>query len=163
MLLHVCTQHLINRHKPGSCAVLCLDSIHLHITWQSDAATDELYVSSCKTKRCARQTASERQDLSRTYLAHHELESDVIILYVIQTGSWEVMTCCTAAQGAAQGAWHPQASQLKGSKAHSTLLCMTFCNTTQAACPQCALTAGASRRSAPHLCKPPAQAVDVSS
>ena len=30
-----------------------------------------------------RQTALERQDLSRTYLAHHELESVVIIIIVI--------------------------------------------------------------------------------
>ncbi len=34
-------------------------------------------------KRCARQTALERQNLSRTYLAHHELESIVIVIVVI--------------------------------------------------------------------------------
>ena len=33
--------------------------------------------------RCARQTALERQDLSRTYLAHHELESVVITIIMI--------------------------------------------------------------------------------
>ena len=32
-------------------------------------------------QRCARQTALERQDLSCTYLAHHELESVIIIIY----------------------------------------------------------------------------------
>jgi len=31
--------------------------------------------------RCARHTALERQDLSRTYLAHHELEREFIIVY----------------------------------------------------------------------------------
>ncbi len=36
-------------------------------------------------QRCARQTALERQDLSHTYLAHHELESDFIITIVITT------------------------------------------------------------------------------
>ena len=34
-------------------------------------------------QRCARQTALERQDLSRTYLAHHELDSDSITLLFI--------------------------------------------------------------------------------
>jgi len=32
---------------------------------------------------CARQTALERQDLSRTYLDHHELESIIIIIIII--------------------------------------------------------------------------------
>ena len=32
---------------------------------------------------CARQTALERQDLSRTYLAHRDLESVVIIIIII--------------------------------------------------------------------------------
>ncbi len=36
-------------------------------------------------QRCARQTALERQDLSRTYLAHHELESDFVIIIIIIT------------------------------------------------------------------------------
>ena len=34
-------------------------------------------------KESARQTASERQDLSCTYLAHHELESVFIIILVV--------------------------------------------------------------------------------
>ena len=32
-------------------------------------------------------TALERQDLSRTYLAHHELESVVIIIIIYYVGS----------------------------------------------------------------------------
>ncbi len=34
-------------------------------------------------QRCARQTALAGQDLSRTYLAHHELESIIIIIVVV--------------------------------------------------------------------------------
>ncbi len=33
--------------------------------------------------QCARQPALERQDLSRTYLAHHELESRFIIVIIV--------------------------------------------------------------------------------
>ena len=33
--------------------------------------------------RCARQAALERQDLSHIYLAHHELESDIIVIPII--------------------------------------------------------------------------------
>ena len=33
--------------------------------------------------RCARQTALERQDLSCTYPAHHELESEFVIIMMI--------------------------------------------------------------------------------
>jgi len=36
------------------------------------------------SSRCARQTALERQDLSCTYLAHHELESNVTITTAAQ-------------------------------------------------------------------------------
>ena len=32
---------------------------------------------------CSEQTALARQDLSRTYLAHHELESVIIIIIII--------------------------------------------------------------------------------
>ncbi len=34
---------------------------------------------------CAKQTALERQDLSRTYLAHYELESVVVMIIIIIT------------------------------------------------------------------------------
>ena len=34
-------------------------------------------------QRCARQTALERRHLTRTYLAHHELESGSIILSIV--------------------------------------------------------------------------------
>ncbi len=34
-------------------------------------------------QRCARHTALERQDLSRTYLAHHELESKIILIIIM--------------------------------------------------------------------------------
>ncbi len=34
-------------------------------------------------QRCARQAALERQDLSCTYLAHHELESDFVVVSTI--------------------------------------------------------------------------------
>jgi len=37
---------------------------------------------SCHSPRCARPTALERQDFSRTYLAHHELESVIIITII---------------------------------------------------------------------------------
>ncbi len=35
-----------------------------------------------RPERCTRQTALERQDLSRTYLAHHELESVIVIVII---------------------------------------------------------------------------------
>ncbi len=35
------------------------------------------------TVNAALETALERQDLSRTYLAHHELESEFIIIIII--------------------------------------------------------------------------------
>ena len=37
---------------------------------------------SCHSPRCARPTALERQDFSRTYLAHHELESVIMITII---------------------------------------------------------------------------------
>ena len=40
----------------------------------------------CHSLRWARPTALQRQDFSRTYLAHHELES-VMIIVIILTGS----------------------------------------------------------------------------
>jgi len=42
-----------------------------------------LYSPHVSHQRCARQTAVDRQDLSRTYLAHHELERDFIILLLL--------------------------------------------------------------------------------
>ncbi len=37
----------------------------------------------CMWHRCARQTALERQDLSRMYLAQHELESELFVIIII--------------------------------------------------------------------------------
>ena len=37
----------------------------------------------CMWHRCARQTALERQDLSIMYLAHHELDSESIVVVVM--------------------------------------------------------------------------------
>jgi len=62
------------------------DYIDLQIREARPAAAAER-TSICQVKPAilslARQTALERQDLSRTYLAHHELESKRIIIIII--------------------------------------------------------------------------------
>ena len=59
------------------------DYIDLQIREASQAAATD-HISICHVKSAIlsleRQTASKRQDLSRTYLAHHELESKSLIL-----------------------------------------------------------------------------------
>ncbi len=41
---------------------------------------------------CARQTAVERQDLSCMYLAHHELESVLIIIIIVHVAATSCQT-----------------------------------------------------------------------
>ncbi len=61
-----------------------------------------LYSPHVPHQRCTRQTALDRQDLSRTYLAHHELESDVLIITIITPlGRYACNLTATLSHGAA--------------------------------------------------------------
>ncbi len=70
-------RHLAHHRKP--LCVLCHQSCCLHAT--SAHQPHGLYP--VLQTPCARQTALERQDLSRTYLAHHELESKFSSIIII--------------------------------------------------------------------------------
>ena len=61
----------------------------------------------------ARQTALERQDLSRTYLAHHELENVVVVIIIIVVIM--VVNVKFARCGAVHGdiSVHPRRDQLR--------------------------------------------------
>ncbi len=72
--------------------VLCMELIQLG---QSPTACSDnahiVHPVQLSLEGCARQTALERQDLSRTYLAHHELESVVMLIVnilLLQVSQW---------------------------------------------------------------------------